>query len=480
MTRALTRIALLATIAAATLAAAPSGATDEAATANGTAQPTGSKLMYTTYFYTAGEAIVHGYEDDTSVRILSMATSQPVWTGTVGAGQTVTVPTGPGTFGFLSDKKASILVGTPSSCTVVGYWLRDEDGEHRSRHFYAQLPAGQGGSTDRLVVWGVGEPTQVTIRDLTTGSTVHTGKVSPGQRFEIPKGQLDGLRSHVLDIRAASDEVMVQVYQDEGFTVPATSGAGMGREFVTFVGDITNGVNDLNVVSYYGEATVNVIDIDTEEVIWHGTIPSGSVHTLTMANRYVRVTSDQQVQVIVAPFAHYTGQYAEHHFGMGIEGGAIDTDFMLPTTTELWVFSYYADNHVSVVDIESGETVWAGDMVAGSVTGLKPGHGFYRVRSNHGISVMGGALSCGAEYSPAGGMFKVDEALLAAVIEIREQRQAEAAKEGKVLSHDEIYAPLSDVELEYATQSVRSKTGNAAYSAPEAQQRLDSMVTEEE
>jgi len=201
------------------------------------------------------------------------------------------------------------------------------------------------------------------------------------------------------------------------------------------------------------------------------------VHTLTMKNRFVRVASDNEVQVIVAPYAHYTGTYAEHHFGMGIEGGPIDTDFMLPTTTELWIFSYYGDNAVTVTDIASGEQVWTGTMAAGSVTGLQPGHGFYRVRATRGTSVMGGAASCGAEYSPAAGMFKVDEALLAAVVEIREQRVREAARDGRTLTHEEINAPLDDRELYQVTESVRAATGNASYSAPEAAERLDSMVT---
>src|SRR5688572_30798804 len=69
-------------------------------------------LMYTTYFYTAAEAVVHGYAADTKVRIVSLERNGTIWEGTVGIGETKTVQTGKGVFGFLSDKKASILVGT--------------------------------------------------------------------------------------------------------------------------------------------------------------------------------------------------------------------------------------------------------------------------------------------------------------------------------------------------------------------------------
>jgi len=396
----------------------------------------------------------------------------------VGKGETRVVRTGAGTFSFLSDKKAAILVGTPTSCTVVGYWVRDEDGENRSDHFFAQLPASTSFGAERMVVWGVGtEPTHYTITDHTSGRALASGTLAHGQRYEVQGADLSQMSGHELEIQGSAKALMVQVYQDEGFTVPSTTGGGMGREFFTFVGAITEGVNDLNLVSYYAGATVKVEDLDSHEVLWSGAVPAGGVHTLTLANHYVKVTSDQAIQVIVAPYAHYTGAYAEHHFGMGIEGGAIDTDFMLPTTTELWVFSYYAGNHVNVSEIGSGKTVWEGEMTAGSVHGLQPGHGFYRVQSNHGISVMGGALACGAEYSPAAGLFKVDEALLAAVVEIKKQRVQAAATEGRTLTDEGMNAPLSATELDEATRAVRETTGDDHYSPAEAAQRLDSMVT---
>jgi len=465
---------LLRTLACLPLLAALAGP----ASAETVEMPTGSTLMYTTYFYTAGEAVIHGYEADTAVRVVSMSTNEPVWEGTVGVGQTRYVPTGPGVFGFLSDKKAGILVGTPSSCTVVGFWLRDRDGFHRSDHFYTQLPSGGGGEDDRLVVWVVGD-TELSITDVSTDAVVvERQHLRAGSRLEITGPDLAALRSHVLDVRASSPDVLVQVYQDEGYTVPATSGRGAGREFLTYVGRTTNGQNDLNLISYHADARVRVADVDSGETIWEGEVPGGSAHTLTLAGRTVRVVSDREISVIVAPYVHYTGTYAEHHFAMGAEGGGIDNDFILPSTGELWIFSYYADNQVQVHELASGREVWTGTLQAGAVRGLHPGHGFYRVRSQRGLSVMGGAAACGAEYSPAAGMFAVDEALMAAVVDIQQQRIDEAASRGQVLSHDEIHAPLSAVELEQAVDSVRASTGSSSFKAAEASERLRSMVTE--
>ncbi|MCI0378683.1 MAG: hypothetical protein L0215_13835, partial [Gemmataceae bacterium] len=96
------------------------------------------ELTYTTYFYTPAEAIIHGFENDTKVRIISMEQKGTVYEGTIGRMQTTLVKTGPGVFSFVANKKASILVGTPSSCPVVGYWLRDQDGNFRARELFTQ------------------------------------------------------------------------------------------------------------------------------------------------------------------------------------------------------------------------------------------------------------------------------------------------------------------------------------------------------
>lgn len=434
-------------------------------------------LQYTTYFYTANEAVVHGYEADTEVRIVSMSGGNLIWRGTVGVGETQLVSTGPGVFGFLSNKKASILVGTPSSCTVVGYWLRDQDGRTRSERFYTQLPSSSGFEDDRVIVWAW-EDTDVSIHDVTTDTTVFQGRLTAGQRHEITHEQLVGMSSHVLQVQASGADIQVQVYYDEGFAVPGRDGRASGTEFRTYVGRTTEGVNDLTIVSYFTDAEVTVRDIDSDEVIWQGTVPREDSHTLTLTSRYVQVTSEIEVSVYVAPYVHYGAGYAEHHFSLGAEGTGIEHNFLIPTPGELWIFSYFAGSEVTVTNTDTDEVVWTGTLGAGHVQGLNPGHGLFQVTANRGISVQGGSMSCGAEYSPAAGLFQVDETLLAAVVEIQQQRLDAAAREGRVLSADEAAAPLSASELDYATRRVRSSTGNDGYSAAEMEDRLENMVTE--
>lgn len=438
--------------------------------------PLGSQLMYTTYFYTAAEAVVHGYEPETNVRIVSMNGGATVWTGQVGPGDAVLVPTGAGVFGFLSDKKASILVGTPSTCTVVGYWARDETGSFRSDHFFTRLPATTNYGSERVVLWAW-EDTDVTVTDVTADRTLYSGPLAAFGRFELSAGELQGLGAHLLEVRAQSPSVELQVYYDEGFEVPATDGRSAGTDFLSYVGTITEGVNDLNLVSYHTDAQVRVLDINSQETLWEGTVEAGGVESITLADRYVRVQSDAEISVAVAPYAHYSANYAEHHFSMGAEGTGIETSFLLPTTNELWIFSYFDGSDVTVEEIVSGTAVWSGTLGAGEVRGLYPGHGFYRVHATRGVSVQGGSDACGAEFSPAGGLFQVDEALLAAVIDIRQQRIEAAAAEGRELSEDEINAPLDDAELEQAVRRVRAVTASPAVDASAVEERLGTMQT---
>lgn len=432
----------------------------------------GSKLMYTTYFYTPTEAIVHGYEEETNVRIVSLKQNKTIWKGTIGPGETKTVPTGTGVFGFLSDKKASILVGTPSSCTVVGYWVRDEEGAFVSDHFYGRIPV-SGSQDDRVLIWAW-EAMDVQVTDVTTDEVVKQGKIKKGGFLEIERAKLQQLGGHVLDVRASKPNMAVQVYYDEGFFVPGPDGRTAGTKFHTYVGKTTEGKNDLNLISYHQKAKVKVVDLETDKKIWAGTIKPGDIHTLTLSGRYVGVTSDVEISALVAPYEHYKAGYAEHHYGAGVEGTGIETEFLITSPDELWIFSYFDNNHVDVIDEKSGETIWSGDLGAGHVQGLHPGYGYFRVKSSAGVSVMGGDQRCGAEYSPAAGLFKVDEQLLQVAEVILKERREQAEKQGRKLTEDEAAAPLTPAENTKARRYIRDNLGKSI-TADEVDQRIESM-----
>ncbi|MEX0703888.1 MAG: hypothetical protein WD069_17445 [Planctomycetales bacterium] len=433
------------------------------------------ELTYTTYFYTAGEAIIHGFENDTNVRIISMDKQGTVFSGKIDRLQTKLVPTGSGVFGFVSNKKASILVGTPSSCAVVGFWLRDQDGNFRSNQLFTQLPSSHGHSPDcRVVVWAW-EDVQLDVNDFTADKIVSSVKLEAGKYHEIAGAALDGLDNHVLNFEADKKAISVQVYYDEGFFVPAENGSGAGRLFRTYVGKITEGKNDLNLISYYVPAQVRVEDANSGELLFAGEVKNGGIHTLTLEGRHVKVASDVDICVLVAPYEHYKTNYAEHHFGVGGEGTGIETEFLLTTPGELWVFSYYPQNDVRVIEVATGRQVFAGTLGAGDVRGVHPGHGFFRVLSGKGVGTMGGALACGAEFSPASNQFSVDEALFQVVQEIREQRAAEAARQGITPSGPELDAPLSADELKQANEAVRDRTGRGNYTDAEVNDRLKAI-----
>ena len=435
------------------------------------------RLMYTTYFYTAAEAVIHGYENDTKVRIVSLAKNGTVFEGTVKRGESKVIPTGAGVFAFLTDKKASILVGTPSSCTAVGYFVRDREGSFKSSQFYSALPSSVSAAGARVVLWAW-EDLKVTVTDLTTDKAVARTEIKAGRYHVIPNEMLSSMGSHVLDFTADRAELMVQVYYDEGFFVPSRDGRASGKIFYAYVGDITEGVNDLQLISYYSDTNAVVTDIDDGKVLWRGSVKKGGIHTLTLSKKFVKVTADREIAVAVAPYQHYKGGYAEHHFSFGAEGTGIETEFLTTTPEELWLFSYYDGSAIEVSDAVSGKKIFTGTLGAGHARGLVPGYGFYRIKSSRGISVMSGYSACGGEYSPSAGLFAVDEALFEVVQEIRIERERKAEAEGRKLTDEEAAAPLSGDEMKRAQDAVKAKTGAASAPSPaEVQQRIDNMVT---
>ncbi|MBN1947932.1 MAG: hypothetical protein JW797_19855 [Bradymonadales bacterium] len=433
-----------------------------------------SRLMYTTYFYTAGEAIVHGYEADTHVLIMSMDGGRVVWEGTVGPGEMANVPTGAGVFAYVSDKKAAILVGTPSSCAVVGYWPRDANGSFRSDRFYTMLPSYTHHPDDRVIIWAW-EDTDFKVVDVTADRELHSGSLQAGQYYELGVQQLSSMHSHLLYVEGTSSALSVQIYYDQGFSVPGRDGRTSSTLFYTYVGNVTEGANDLNIISYHDTAQVKVEDIHSEEVLWQGPIEPGQIQTLTLSQRFVRVSSDIEVSVSVAPYRHYVGPYAEHHFNLGAEGTGIENLFLVTTPEEIWLFSYFDDTTIQVTDTTTGNEIWTGQMNAGNAQGIFPGQGYYRITSTRGISVLGGSQACGGEFSPASSMFAMDEAVLRAVVDVRHTRQAQAAAEGRTLSEEELNRELSGEELDRVVRQVRASSGFTAAPAADVRSRLESL-----
>jgi hypothetical protein len=434
------------------------------------------RLMYTTYFYTAAEAVIHGYENDTKVRIVSLEKNGTVFEGTVQRGESKLIPTGRGVFGFLTDKKASILVGTPSSCTAVGYFVRDREGSFRSKQFFSALPSSLSAPGARVVLWAW-EDLKVTVTDLTADKAVVKTEIKAGRYHVIPYETLNTMGSHVLDFSADRPELMVQVYYDEGFFVPSRDGRAAGKIFYAYVGDITEGVNDLQLISYHSDTSAVVTDIDSGETLWRGTVKKGGIEAITLSKKFVRVTSDREIAVAVAPYKHYASGYAEHHFSFGAEGTGIENDFLITSQGELWIFSYYDGSAIEVTDAVNGKKIFTGTLGAGHARGLQPGGGFYRITSNRGLSVMSGFSACGGEYSPSAGLFAVDEALFEVVQEIKEERYRRAEADGRKLTEREASAPLTAEEMKQAQDAVKKKTGASNAPSPaEVQQRIDNMV----
>ncbi|HTR51490.1 MAG TPA: hypothetical protein VMJ10_12330 [Kofleriaceae bacterium] len=418
--------------------------------------------MYTTYFYTASEAVIHGYEDKTKVRIVSLADpltkrqAGTIWEGTIGIGESKTVPTGAGVFGLLSDKKAAILVGTPSSCEAVGYFLKDQEGRFRSDHFFTQLPRSTYSPDVRMVVWAP-DAADVSIHATKTQKLLAQKSLAAGGRLELRSDALASLGNSTVEISSTKSPVQVEVYYDEGFIVPSVTGSGNGTDFYTFVGALTQGANDLDLMALDDTAHVTVTDVDSGKSIFAGDVKSHGIHTLYLSDRYVRVHSDKPIQLEVAAYDHDGKGYAEHHFATGHDGGGIDNDFTVTTSEQVWLFSYYDKNAITITDAR-GSKVFTGKLDAGTGHGITPGLGMFHVHSDKGMSVMGGSSSCGADYSPAAGMFAVDEAMLKVIQQVTEARIQEAHDRGVTLTPQAAAAaPLTATEWQKYGEPAKTK-----------------------
>lgn len=329
-----------------------------------------------------------------------------------------------------------------------------------------------------MILWSW-DDTAVSVYDRTSQREIFKGRLQQNGYHTLDSNILRALSSHLLEFRADKPALSVQIYYDEGFFVPADNGRASGRFFQTFVGSITNGANDLTLINQHGNdhVKVSVTDLQSEALVWHGRIAPGRSHTLTLSDRYLRVTSDEDISVSVAPIKHYRGLYAEHHFSAGRDGAGIDTDHYLTTTHELWLFSYYDHNRIRVIDVATGKQIYRGKLGAGQAAAIHPGQGIYRVYAEKGISTMGGGAVCGAEYSPAGSLFAIDEALLKVVMQIKAQRRQQAISRGHTLSNTELNAPLRGDELRRAVRAVKASPVNATLTPSEAAERLKKMST---
>lgn len=433
--------------------------------------------MYTTYFYTAAEAVVHGYEKDTKVRIVSLADpatgrkAGTIWQGTVGVGETKLVPTGPGVFGLLSDKKAAILVGTPSSCAVVGYFLKDQDGKYRSNRFFTQLPSSAQLGGERVIVWAY-DGGDVIVRDPKTQKVIAEKTLSPGGRLELDRETIGARGNQVVEIVAPKQTVAVEVYYDQGFLVPSVDGRGAGTDFYAFAGHLTAGSNDLDILAGDKDANVTVTDLDSGKTLFEGKVGATKIKTIELVDRYVRVKSDRPVQVLVAAFERNGSGYAEHHFGTGHEGGGIDNDFSVTTSGGLWLFSYFAGNKIKVTDASGKTVVYEGTLDAGTGHELNPGGGLYRVHASKGLSVMGGASSCGADYSPAAGMFAVDDAMLSVIQQVTAARIEDAKARGVTITPEAAAAaPMTQAEWNRYAPAAKASGAGYRMSLEEANER---------
>ena len=350
---------------------------------------------YVSTLYTNYDIILIGWTDGTKIIVQDAETNVILWDGTLDKGNYELISPGEGVYKVGSDEKISIIAGSPESCTVVGYYARNKDGLAAGTEFYTYIPPTALRGGEHLDVFAYQDGTTVTIENAQTGAVLLTKTLNKGEW-----ATLTGNLGELLFI-SSDKKVSVLTYFDEGYYVPTESGLFTGNEFFTFVGDITNGVNDINIVAYQDVTSASIKNAETGATIWSGSLDKGKIHSETLTNVYVHVESNKPVSVAVIPFKHYTAGYHEHHFVPDMNGGGVGTEFYVPSRDggQLWIFSYHDNNHIEVYK-ETGELYWEGDLDVGGWYDVAPEYGIYHVISDEPTSILSGYGYCGASFVP--------------------------------------------------------------------------------
>lgn len=360
-------------------------------------------LNYPTYVFTHSELVLFGYTDDTTVQVTKID-GRRVWRGKLDEGENHRLRPGSGVYHVAGSHPYATLVGDPTKGAVMGYYALDQLGQGTSQLFYtyqSDHPGGLLGLTGDgmrdFVVFAYQDGTSVTIKETDTGSVVWQGTLNAGEAHSEPD------LVHVFLTVEASQPVSALSYGDQGYYVPSENGKFTGLKFYTWAGDAGRWVHDLNVIAYRNNATVSVLDTDTGEVLWQGTLQAGEIQTVSYVNgKFLTVEATESVAVSVSPTTSYKDQYAHMIFAQDEDGVGIGRKFYYPTIdgARLQLFAYEDGADIEVLDA-SGAVAYQGTLNRGESKTFDSIQTLYTINSTQSIAaLMDWGDEAGADFAP--------------------------------------------------------------------------------
>lgn len=356
---------------------------------------------YLSYFYTFDEAILFSYSDGTYF-VVKNSTGSTVWDGTLERGNQMRLTPGKGIYSVKASQPYTILAGAAETQNVVGYYAMDVNGKGTSKDSYTYIPPPNSlypGS--KFTIFAYVNSTAVTITDVSTGATLWQGKLNQSQHFsqDLSNATWQNKYVHI----QSTYPVSTLCYLDQGFIVPSSTGLFTGTIFYTFVGNITNGNNDLNVIGYSNDTWVTISNTESKALIWNGTLNRGETHSEVFASQaYLTVSSNQSIAVTVDPYQTWPVMYQAALYATDFNGTFIGKQFF--TTARgggyLYVFAYDDSTYVTVTDQAANSLIWNGTLSEMQFYKKTVSHSTYSITSDKEVSVLEGYGEWSAMFVP--------------------------------------------------------------------------------
>lgn len=351
---------------------------------------------FNSLFFTLKDIIIFGYEDNTSVTVCSQ-NGQVVWTGIVNRGEEKVITVDQGVYKANADKKMAILSGDPVSNKVSGYYAMDSNGYGASTDLYTWVPEIY--STCKFIIFAMEDNTEVELTNAKTGALIYQGTLNKGEHYV--NSNLSACHLHI----KANNKVSALTDYDQSYYAPDVNGKWSGTEFYTHLGNTGRWTHELTVTSFSDNNKVSIIDTETEQEVWSGTLNKGECKVLPYSrgtDTYFTVKSDDTVTVLAQPWNTMTASYQQGVYVADESGTGIGKNFYPTALSDgyLYAFAYTDNTEINLYDNTGTTLIKSYKLNAGEYVDLKPGSGMFNVTSSKNISLYSGCMSASAGFVP--------------------------------------------------------------------------------
>lgn len=353
-------------------------------------------------FYTLCDISIFGYEDNTNVTITDDK-GKTIFNGTVRKGEMLNIAVkNKGTYRAKSDKKIAILTGDSVTSKVSGYYAMDQNGVGASKEIYTWVPAKY--SKCYFCIFAMEDNTNVKITDAKTKKIIYSGILNKGEHY-VNK-TLSGQFLHI----EADKIVSALTDYDQSYYVPSINGNWSGNEFYTHVGDTGNWTHELTVFSYEDNNDVTIINSETEEEIWSGTLNYGENHVISYpsgTDTYCTIKTSKNSTVAVQPWYQKSNSYYQGTYVADKEGVGIGNEFLCTklTSGSLIALSYYDNTRIECYKLVNGEYKFVESKILNAnesydFNSRTTSNGAFLVKSSKDISLYSGYGTASAGFAP--------------------------------------------------------------------------------